>query len=292
MFDAAATVGVATRPLLLFYGLSQGGRAVAAAAKHVGNNEYQLRGHGIKTHAGTMELALPAVAVSVDGRDDASYRRVSTILGSPTWGEASPLTVGEIWNSLPEGRAMSIDSNSELMPLQASVETSISSASEVLLFVHGLPNDVTPSFSHNGPTPEFDRFLARYPSLDGYVRRQSRGVQPFGEGGLVEFLYPTSAGAEYHERKASAEAHSTVYRLSDRYIFPALGANSAPLHPLMAWWALLFALSILARYYPAAWADHIAVDSSKVAVNIERLLSGALLAVPEILLRTIVDVSQ
>lgn len=32
MFRAAAGTGVATRPLLVFYGLSQAGRAIAAAA--------------------------------------------------------------------------------------------------------------------------------------------------------------------------------------------------------------------------------------------------------------------
>jgi hypothetical protein len=30
---------------------------------------------------------------------------------------------------------------------------------------------------------------------------------------------------------------------------------------------------MLARYHPEAWADHIAVDSSKVAVRIEQLLT-------------------
>lgn len=35
MFHAAHSVGPATSPLLLFYGLSQAGRAVAAAAKPV-----------------------------------------------------------------------------------------------------------------------------------------------------------------------------------------------------------------------------------------------------------------
>ncbi|HEX5594708.1 MAG TPA: hypothetical protein VFX61_01605 [Micromonosporaceae bacterium] len=49
---------------------------------------------------------------------------------------------------------------------------------------------------------------------------------------------------------------------------------------------------MLARYQPEAWADHIAADSSKVAVPIEQLLTEALTAVPELLLQTRMDVSQ
>ena len=95
-----------------------------------------------------------------------------------------------------------------------------------------------------------------------------------------------------NEREADALAHTTRYRMSDLYVFPAVGANKDCLHPFMAWWAVLFALSMLARYHPEAWADHIAVDSSKVAVAIEHLLNEALTAVPELLLRTIMDVSE
>jgi hypothetical protein len=39
----------------------------------------------------------------------------------------------------------------------------------------------------------------------------------------------------------------------------------------MAWWAVLFTLSMLARYQPAEWATHVDVDTSSHAVPIERL---------------------
>lgn len=44
------------------------------------------------------------------------------------------------------------------------------------------------------------------------------------------------------------------------------------LHPLMAWWAVLCMLSMIARHQPTEWAAHIDVDSSKNAVAIEQLL--------------------
>ena len=45
------------------------------------------------------------------------------------------------------------------------------------------------------------------------------------------------------------------------------------MHPLMAWWAVLFTLSMLARYQPAEWAAHVNVDASRHAVPVERLLT-------------------
>lgn len=292
MFAAAATVGVATRPLLLFYGLSQGGRAVAAAAKSVSNNDYALRGHGIKANPATLNGPLIEVEVHTEGRDDASFKRLSGILASPTWGAHTPLTLGELWNSLPEGQDMSLDPTIGASPLPASVHSSVEDPSELLLVVTAIPPEVMPSVHDNDFGPALNQFLGRYPTLSGSVKRLSRGVGPFGGGGSVQFAYPASANSNYQQREAIAESHSTRYRLHDRFVFPALGANSAPLHPLLAWWALLFALSMLARYHPESWADHIAVDTSSIAVAIETLLSDALTVVPQILLRTILDVAQ
>ncbi|MFC5003289.1 YaaC family protein [Dactylosporangium cerinum] len=48
LFDAASSVGVASAPLPLFYGLSQVGRAIAAAASALSGEDWQLSGHGIK----------------------------------------------------------------------------------------------------------------------------------------------------------------------------------------------------------------------------------------------------
>ena len=61
----------------------------------------------------------------------------------------------------------------------------------------------------------------------------------------------------------------------------------SPHHPLVLWWAALWALSMLARYEPATWAGLLDVDSSRSAVPLEALLDDALNAVPEVLLDTL-----
>jgi hypothetical protein len=296
MFTAAASVGVATRPVLLFYGLSQGGRAIATAAKHVHNNDYPLSGHGIKANPSTLVGTLADVRVYGDNTPAGSFTRLSKILNSPVWDHTAPVTLGEAWNTLPEARVFPLDHPAGARPLPVTVdEYSVVSQSQtappVQLIVTGIPSDIMPPPQHQGAVPALEAFLGQYPKLAGHTAMYPKGVYPDGQGGTVHLAY-TSSHTGYHERTADALAHSTRYRLRDQYVFPAVGANTNSLHPVMAWWAVLFALSMLARYHPEAWADHIAVDTSKVAVRIEHLLTEALTAVPELLLQTIIDVSQ
>jgi YaaC-like Protein len=64
---------------------------------------------------------------------------------------------------------------------------------------------------------------------------------------------------------------------------------SDPLHPLTIWWSVLFALSMLARYEPDAWADLTDVNMSDAANAIEHLLDATLDVVPELGLAAIND---
>jgi hypothetical protein len=73
----------------------------------------------------------------------------------------------------------------------------------------------------------------------------------------------------------------------NRYFFPVTGNCKSGIHPLMAWWAVLHSLSMLARYQPAEWSAHIDVDRSQYAVALEVLLSEALIVVPALIAETI-----
>jgi hypothetical protein len=65
------------------------------------------------------------------------------------------------------------------------------------------------------------------------------------------------------------------------WALPALNGMSEPVHPLLTWWAILLALSSLARYEPETWAHLIDVDrSASPAVAIEHLMEEALSAIP------------
>ena len=58
----------------------------------------------------------------------------------------------------------------------------------------------------------------------------------------------------------------------------------------MAWWAVLYTLSMLARYQPAEWAAHVDVDASPHAVPVERLLAQAIGIIPELMAEAIAKV--
>ncbi len=69
--------------------------------------------------------------------------------------------------------------------------------------------------------------------------------------------------------------------------FPALGGGPLPQHPVLVWWAVLFALSTLARYEPTAWRRITSIDISEDAAPVEHLLNVALDVLPELIHRTL-----
>jgi hypothetical protein len=76
------------------------------------------------------------------------------------------------------------------------------------------------------------------------------------------------------------------------WLFPAAGPVGRSLHPLVAWWAVLYTLSMLARYQPAEWATHINIDSSRHAAATESLLKRALSTVPALIAEAISRVAD
>lgn len=75
---------------------------------------------------------------------------------------------------------------------------------------------------------------------------------------------------------------------SDRthYLRPAVGGKAPP-SILMTWWAVLYALSQLARYEPAVWMDVINPDASVLTVPIEDGLRLAQASLPKMVYQAI-----
>ncbi|MGW9382434.1 YaaC family protein [Streptomyces albidoflavus] len=86
MFRAAAVVGPATRPLQVFYGLSQAGRAIAAAAVDLKGEDWRLYGHGIKASGFDKPFADIEIRTN-PATSRASFVRLSHLLNSPVWGK-------------------------------------------------------------------------------------------------------------------------------------------------------------------------------------------------------------
>lgn len=300
MFRAAVGTGVATRPLLVFYGLSQAGRAIAAAAIAAENGGWELNGHGIQCVSQTLRGPLPAVRVQAGKEGSAgSFVRLSELLGSPLWSAREPLALNLLWDSLPDNR---------LTPLE---DTGKARRTPLYLDHEALNPDPHPLVSV--PVAYFPpwvisaadgrvlaSYLAAFPDAapsDSYYRqgRERAWVPDFarhhdGWGELVmNWQLPEGSGG-LEDKLDYVRAMTRPYN-GARWLFPATGTAGRSLHPLMVWWAVLYLLSMLARYQPAEWAAHINVDDSRHAVVIESLLKQAVSLVPALIAEAIDQVA-
>jgi hypothetical protein len=130
-----------------------------------------------------------------------------------------------------------------------------------------------------------NEMLARYPDAAnarieaGDVKFPTDPTDPRGVGiGVMwpelspELVppYPHARAAEYGEA-------------SEHWLVPGVGDESDRLSPLLLWWALLFGLSLLARYQPAEWRKALDLDRSQYADPLTALLDEALGVVPDLL---------
>jgi hypothetical protein len=98
LYTAAASVGAASKPILLYYGLSQAGRALLAARKE---GQWQAHGHGLRAPESGKDILGREVRPSGEGLFQAASRE----LGSepPTDG----VELGAWWHALPDLPAVS-----------------------------------------------------------------------------------------------------------------------------------------------------------------------------------------
>jgi hypothetical protein len=355
LFTAAEAIGYGSRPLLAFYGLSQAGRALAAAAN---TDQWPLRGHGIT--ASNLSDDLLGITVQNSGKpgSSGSFVRLAQLLGSGTL--TKPVPIAAIWDSIPElaRRPLRAVLDHRRRPALTVIKLELQtppSRSDYLegnwryqLRVTGLPPHL--SLAGNS-TADLAELLADYPTLaggqpppsddedEGHLHAPplfldaadgisgSKVFDRIGEslylgassgvtvGDAVDLSWPVDATTggvrlppssspgqtpELYERlKRHVETQqlsrlraAKIYRDPDvRWAFPVLG-DQVPLHPLLAWWAALYALSMLARYQPREWIAHLDVDHSQHAVALEAALNEALDACPELLLRALAELSH
>jgi hypothetical protein len=300
LFAAAESVGYASRPILLFYGLSQAGRAIAAASTSADEDHFKLSGHGIRARDLDSE-DLHKVTIVDNGlgkdKDKGSFVQLAPLLRSGTLPQGTPL--GQVWTIIPDLRERPLDTRySDYLPI-FSYKNQVVSSRLVTGIVSGLPY----RFAEMATVEEIDAFLEHYPTLAGSsasplvaetVTRDARAgsvsvyrewPRPADRLGLFPITGRENSMSDW---QIIEDRLTQPYRGdSERFIFPAIGGANRPLHPLLAWWALLFTLSMLARYEPASWTSHLARDESANAVPIEAALDGGLHTCPELIAHAI-----
>jgi hypothetical protein len=283
LMRAAASVDYGARPLPLFYAVSQAGRAIAAASSE---DPWELSGHGLK-HELRQPLFRSLVRPSHGQRD--SFSRVLEAVGGGQL--SSPVELGSLWASLPE--LFPVDLPKELwrrplrvLPDETPPALLVLNRNVVTGTICGLPNRVLESLEGEDARNAVLNELAMYPQSQGWQLPPepsgARLVRNDEYGWDVEVRCPVETPGE---RALVIEQQAPQYRShDDRWLRPTLNDEADWLSPLMAWWSLLYGLSMLARYHPAPWTTALDVDNSQLAVPLEYALDEALEAVPRLIL--------
>ena len=122
--------------------------------------------------------------------------------------------------------------------------------------------------------------LERYPALRQPELKSVVQVHPHRDGWAQAGVFYTVGGRPLDEIVDTYGSDWTYY------LRPAT-AGTAPPSILMAWWAVLYALSQLARYEPAVWMDAINADASVLTVPIEEGLRLAQASLPKLVYHAI-----
>lgn len=293
LMRAAADVGPAASPLLLFYAVSQAGRAIAAARL---DDPWRLSGHGLKAPAAADPSAgLLRRVVRPDGGQASEWRRQSFAGVAEATGSGqltSDLELGAVWAAIPELMVPlpqpPLEDETWRRPLRVfrpmfdPAHQMLADMRSLELLIDGLPPDVN--------LETLLQYLGDYPTAAGAYMWHTLGMredvlvtQPSPAGLLPVFCWP-DVPTNVHLRAQQLNAIAPDYRrLGTRLLLPRAGGKDA-LSPLMLWWVLLFALSSIARYDPELWIAALDVNNSQLAVPVEAALDAALEALPELIL--------
>jgi hypothetical protein len=225
--------------------------------------------------------------LTIGDKGSGSFTQLAPLLHSGSLPAGASL--GQIWSTIPElATTPLVDKAANYLPTLRLAHLSEDGRPEFSSWIEGMPW----RFGEPYTEAQFVDFCSSYPTLAGSIGRPVPNQPPLldEERHSVQVrrawtLPDSDDPGKFHSR------HTRPYLGdNDRYIFPSIGGDQQALHPLLAWWAILFALSMLARYQPDTWTDYLDVDK-RPAVPLETLLERALLTCPELLLHAIRSVS-
>jgi hypothetical protein len=272
LLRAAAGAGPASAPLLLFYALSQAGRAVAAARCE--DERWDYKGHGLQV----VEDAEDFWSTVIKPNPRADRRDAFSVLcdASGSSGLSAPVRLGPLWASIPETESLDELSQqcAEAIELQPMDAIGISARLDV-------PEAAAL------PRTEWDGALKAKLSEYGQASRfDIRGPVHEADGQVVGF-HLTFLAADGTSYRFIGDVGEALWNDDIWFLRPPVNDAQDLPSAFMSWWALLLALSHYARYVPAAWFALLARDSSHLAIPIERALRYARRTMPRQVLHAI-----
>lgn len=257
LLGAARNAPPASAPILLFYALTQAGRAILAAHAP---QAWEVHGHGLSVRTERNRIGDTAITPAGDGL----FQAVGAATDSGTL--AGRTTLAQIWGSIPRlHREAGL--GLEAAPIFMVGQEPAGGLRRVIRDEHGTL------------LREAEPFTAR---ANGYpaIATAELTLNQQGEFVVVALDFPEPAAAE------AFDASLWTY-LEQFYL--RIAPTGDELSGLMTWWALLQALSQLARYEPAGWTAALMPDKSALAVPIEQTLQHAMNLLPLLVLEALVE---
>lgn len=284
---SAAALGPETRPINLFYGISQGTRAVVAALEP-SDERLWLSNHGIG-NAGSLDRSIVNIQVLELDRERGAFTTLARLLGSPGLPEkvalgdlmaALPLRVPECsWSNRP--RAIGVNHMDQSVGGVLTTSPYVFARTGLWPAIDGIQGDLAQS------RRALSAYIAKhYPDLAGAEPRPEGHARiAIGDSGaqlILRFDLGQHLGSDA-VRKQVLEARTQ--RFGDHLVaMPTFANQEQPCHPTVVLWAVLWVFSMLARYVPVRWSEALDVDSSGDATALEEILQDSLTMVPWVLL--------
>jgi hypothetical protein len=295
---AAGGVGIATRPVLAFYGLRQAGAAIASAAVAADQKSWRLTGHGIKVVNLSDARTGSVSGLLVQDNGMGSFTQMAGLLDSASL--PGPIRLSELTNLLPDTHQFSLADTTDFHPLAVDLPTNLVLGSHLTVQLFPVPLRLAMSQGGIGAESDWrsersriEGYLAHYPTLSGWTFLtpigQPVGIQQVSSDSCV---LPIQLPRSGDDRPPSLDVADRTNRYSRRRLaFPSIGGSSRAFHPFLAWWAVTYALSMVSRYDPKAWAARTSISNSGDAARLEHLLEQALVVLPELIYDTIRQVA-
>jgi hypothetical protein len=270
-----------THRYIYFAGTLQAGRAIVAASPRLDNQAWKVSGHGLTASTNAANVADVIVTATRVGL----FPAVASALDVEALVPGEPVSLRELWPLLPETAGVPLTADAMFPALLFFQDEWPTTGAFAHAEVSWIPRQVQVLYGQD--RVRVKEHLDRYPALRGSLLRVSHPMggldwSSAGPGMTLNVEWrsgsPPLMLADY---KTLSDLGVACYRSADdSFVTPAIGSMATGLHPFLALWAVLLALSSLARYEPATWTKMINIDRSAEANAIEHLLEEVIASIP------------
>lgn len=278
-FTTSESAGYEIKPILLYYGLNQAVRALAAMGIKQ-KQGWEFSSHGLTCKNIDQNPGLAGLEVVDSGQG--AFQALGDLVGSPTLPER--VEFGDIWCSLPQGTHVPLVGSEDRWSAVHLHVTDAQSTDDTVAWSGRLSN--LPKCLGGVSKKEVELLLREHYAVVGrlgFGLSNPDSVHGTSWDGIsrrpiVKIIRADNRLPQRSFERALGVHAALGYETGGRegfWYIPCLRGNEQALHTLMTWFAVLHTLSLLARYKPASWTTMLDIDKSPDAPGIEYVLDEA-----------------